>query len=409
MNRSILLSSLLFICVAAYAQPETAESENLISLGRPVMVETQETVFKVVHIGDSHIQADWFSGRLRDLLQQQYGNAGKGLIFPYRQIKTNPPNTFSTFSKVPFTGSKIARCRSACYVGIAAYDAHMQHGNSFAVSLKRDTSMQFISAIYRTTVLEGFQLTDGDTRMSWKDESNEPAIIFNSDNDPDHYSFQQANDFVIASYKKQVSPNFSLQAKSNVTLNGIIASNGRPGVLYYTIGANGATFNNYNNSELFFKELASLQADLVIVSLGTNESVSDMPADTFYSYINTFYTNLAASCGHTNFLFTIPADNYRRHASTVRKKVKGKWRKKRVVSYVNNAKVEEIRNTMIAFCADKNVMYWDLYAAMGGKGSMKNWVQTGYAAKDHIHFSKAGYELQGELLFKALQRIIIHP
>ncbi|MES2689320.1 MAG: GDSL-type esterase/lipase family protein [Bacteroidota bacterium] len=389
MNRSILLSSLLFICVAAYSQPEITDSANRISLAKPLMVETQETVFKVVHIGDSHIQADWFSGRLRDLLQQHYGNAGKGLIFPYRQIKTNPPNTFSTFSNVPFQSAKMVRCRSACNVGIAAYDAYMQRGNSLAVSLKRDTSMQFVSALYHT-------------------EENDHAVIFNSDNDTANYTIQRTGDYVIASYKKQVPPTFSLQVKSAVTLNGIIASNGRPGVLYYTIGANGATFSNYNNAALFFKQLSSLQADLVIVSLGTNESVSDMPADTFYNYINTFYMNLAASCGHTNFMFTIPADNYRRRVSTTRKKVKGKWRKKRVVSYVNNTKVEEIRNTMVAFCNDKNVMYWDLYAAMGGKGSMKSWVHTGYAAKDHIHFSKAGYELQGELLFKALQRIIIN-
>lgn len=390
MNRSILLSSLLCIAVAAFSQPETTDSLNRISLAKPVMVETQETVFKVVHIGDSHIQADWFSGRLRDLMQQQYGNAGKGFIFPYKQIRTNGPNTFSTFSNVPFPASKIVRCRSACNVGIAAYDAHLQRGNSIVITLKRDTSMQFVSAIYNH-------------------ETGAAAITFNSDNDTSNYTIQQTGAFTIASYKKQVQPTFSLQAKNALTLNGIITSNGRPGVLYYTIGANGATFSNYNHSSLFFRQLSSLQPDLVLVSLGTNESVSDLPADSLYQYINTFYTNLAASCGHTNFLFTIPADNHRRRVSTVRKKVKGKWRKKKVVSYVNNAKVEEIRNTIIAFCTDKNVMYWDLYAAMGGKGSMKNWVQTSYAAKDHIHFSKAGYELQGELLFKALQRIIINP
>ena len=38
----------------------------------------------IVQVGDSHIQADFFSGYLRQNFQRQFGNAGRGLIFPYR-------------------------------------------------------------------------------------------------------------------------------------------------------------------------------------------------------------------------------------------------------------------------------------------------------------------------------------
>ena len=43
----------------------------------------------IVHIGDSHIQADLFSGLMRKNLQQQFGNAGRGLVFPHSLVKTN--------------------------------------------------------------------------------------------------------------------------------------------------------------------------------------------------------------------------------------------------------------------------------------------------------------------------------
>jgi lysophospholipase L1-like esterase len=391
MNRVILLSSFfLFSFVVCSAQSVTRDSSNMIRNARPVTVETGSKVFKIVHIGDSHIQADWFSGRLRDLLQQQYGNAGKGLIFPYKQIRTNGPNTFSTFSNVPLKPEKIVKCRSACNVGIAAYNAYMYHGNSIAITLKRDTGMQYISVLYQ-----------GGT--------NENAISINSDRDAANYTIQQGINYTIASYKPQVQPVFSMQARSDITLNGLIASNGQPGILYYTIGANGATFNNYNNSALFFDQLQSLQPDLVIVSLGTNESVSDISSDSLYSVLNAFSNNLNRACAQANVIYTLPADNNRRHVSTVRKKYKGRWRKKRVTTYVHNYKLADIHQTMLNFCTDKNAMYWDLYSVMGGTGSMKKWVASGYAAKDHIHFNKAGYELQGDLLFKALQRIIIAP
>src|SRR5690349_6311513 len=39
----------------------------------------------VIHLGDSHIQADLLSGRVRTLLQDSavFGNGGRGLVFPY--------------------------------------------------------------------------------------------------------------------------------------------------------------------------------------------------------------------------------------------------------------------------------------------------------------------------------------
>ncbi|HWY97761.1 MAG TPA: hypothetical protein VNY36_01640 [Bacteroidia bacterium] len=46
----------------------------------------------IVHIGDSHLQADFFTSWVRQHLQQDYGNGGRGLIFPYRvQVLTNQP------------------------------------------------------------------------------------------------------------------------------------------------------------------------------------------------------------------------------------------------------------------------------------------------------------------------------
>ena len=52
----------------------------------------------IVHIGDSHIQADHFSGTIRQKLQLKFGNAGRGLLFPYHIAKSNEPGSFKTSS-----------------------------------------------------------------------------------------------------------------------------------------------------------------------------------------------------------------------------------------------------------------------------------------------------------------------
>ncbi len=43
----------------------------------------------IVHIGDSHIQADLFTAKIRSQFQKVYGNAGFGFTFPYSVAKTN--------------------------------------------------------------------------------------------------------------------------------------------------------------------------------------------------------------------------------------------------------------------------------------------------------------------------------
>ena len=49
-----------------------------------------------------------------------------------------------------------------------------------------------------------------------------------------------------------------------------------------------------------------------------------------------------------------------------------------------------------------NVAFWDLRSIMGGKNSVLNWFKLKLAATDKLHYTKAGYELQAQLLIKAL-------
>ena len=45
----------------------------------------------ILHIGDSHLQGGYLTSELRKLLQNKFGHAGRGLIFPYQLVKTNAP------------------------------------------------------------------------------------------------------------------------------------------------------------------------------------------------------------------------------------------------------------------------------------------------------------------------------
>ena len=60
------------------------------------------------------------------------------------------------------------------------------------------------------------------------------------------------------------------------------------------------------------------------------------------------------------------------------------------------------RKKIIAYCDQYNHAYWDLYQIGGGTHSADLWKKNGLLRADGVHFTKEGYELQGNLLYEAL-------
>ena len=59
-------------------------------------------------------------------------------------------------------------------------------------------------------------------------------------------------------------------------------------------------------------------------------------------------------------------------------------------------------DALAAEIASTSALHWDLQAAMGGPGSMAEWVDRGWASDDHIHFTRRGAQEAGERLEQAL-------
>ena len=45
---------------------------------------------------------------------------------------------------------------------------------------------------------------------------------------------------------------------------------------------------------------------------------------------------------------------------------------------------------LTAAALESGALYWDLRSVMGGSGSMREWVDKGWASEDHIHFTRKG-------------------
>ena len=76
---------------------------------------------KVLHMGDSHIQADFFTGKVRTLFQEdkRFGDAGRGFIFPYSAAKTNNPFDYKTRYTGSWTNQKMVSNKDQSQWGIS--------------------------------------------------------------------------------------------------------------------------------------------------------------------------------------------------------------------------------------------------------------------------------------------------
>ena len=65
-----------------------------------------DTIVSILHVGDSHIQAEGSTSRTRALLQSKFGAAGRGLVTPFRLAGTNQPLDYKITSSSNFTTAK---------------------------------------------------------------------------------------------------------------------------------------------------------------------------------------------------------------------------------------------------------------------------------------------------------------
>ncbi|MBD3724890.1 MAG: hypothetical protein IE891_08980 [Flavobacteriaceae bacterium] len=64
--------------------------------------------------------------------------------------------------------------------------------------------------------------------------------------------------------------------------------------------------------------------------------------------------------------------------------------------------MEEYTQKIIERAAAENYAIWNMFEALGGLYSVNKNFSKGYMSKDKVHYSKAGYELQGTLFYEAL-------
>ncbi len=334
----------------------------------------------VVHIGDSHIQADYFSGTMRELLQRKFGNAGRGLVFPYRAAKTNEPRNFTSATNVTWEAKRNVFPKLPLPIGVSGITIRTFDSSAYLNFFMQDAD----SLNYAFNKIKVFHYKAPDAfDMSVTDENQTNLAFINSRiTTPDFFTTEISLRDTTHSVQLRMIKTDSTQKQAMIY--GVELENSQKGLLYDMIGVNGAMYAHYDSSVYFVDQLISLHPDLIIISLGTNEAYTKyFTEQEFEENMDNLVSKIRTAIPDANFLLTTPPDGYRYHK-------------------YKNASVAQAVTVMKNYSVTHDAAFWDFYHLMGGFGSIYKWYSKGMAQHDLLHLTKTGYELQGHLLFNAL-------
>jgi lysophospholipase L1-like esterase len=360
----------------------------------------KDTVINIVHIGDSHMQAGFLSGTTMRLLQKQFGNAGRGWVSPLKLSKTNEPTDYFITSNVKnwFSGKCIQR-NPFCPWGIGGmgiatpsgdfnFDIRIAPNNGAGYSFNqaiifRDMfSYPLIPLNTEDTVACQFgiapmenMLIDTISTYFLKDTLMLKSVIIPMTGDYNKNAFYDTYD-----------------ANNNNLYYGFVLKNGMPGILYHSIGINGARFVDFSSRE-YIRQLSILKPSLLIASFGTNESFVKIPdSSVILQELDSFVRLVREELPNTVLLITTPAESFKR---VYKNKKRG---------YIRNENISIISEIIKTYTGKQGIACWDLFGISGGKDSGKYWLKANMFGRDRIHFSREGYEEQGKLLYNSLVR-----
>ena len=333
----------------------------------------------ILQLGDSHVQAGFWGGRVRELLHEyvEDSRSGRGFIFPYALAKSNNPDNYRATYTGTWKGCRNAFINKHCEWGVAGVTATTEDDSaSFTINTNWNDSIIFTSDRVRIFYPESsahyeLELIPVSGEVLSQQRIDELYTEFELSEAVD--SFQ----VFLKSHPDSAAP-FILQ--------GLELLNKKPGLVYSEIGVNGSKVKGFLASPQFSEQLKVLNPDLIIVSLGTNDAYYDTYKESvFYAHYDSLLTIIREALPEASILCTTPGDGKRRY------------------KFTNNANLNA-RNAIIQLVEKHNAGVWDWFHIMGGMKSIEKWFANDLCFKDHLHLNHAGYKLSGTMLFNALMQ-----
>jgi lysophospholipase L1-like esterase len=339
------------------------------------LILSGEGKISIVQIGGSHVQADIYPGRTRERLQTFYPgmNGGYGFVFPYRMANTNNPLGYHVNYSGDWETCRNVEMNKNCNLGLSGITAITSNPSStLTINLRKNNQLDYSFdriRIFHSFGINSFVPLLDSVKIEWveKDENLGFSLFY--------------LDKSYKSLKIKLVKNDTLQ--NIFELYGISLENDDPGIVYNSIGINGASFNSFLRCNLLENHLKALNPDMVIISLGTNDAyTTKFQPEVYMSNYRLMLAKIKKVVPNAAILATVANDSYlfRRYP---------------------NKNTQLAADVIYKVAKEYNCGVWDFYEIMGGFNSSKTWLNENLMGKDLIHFNLEGYLLIGDLFFNA--------
>lgn len=348
------------------------------------LLVTGEGHLNILQLGASHVQGGTLPHRVRYNLLTPLPNlvAARGMIFPYSAAqKCNNPYDYRVSRNRPLD---LTRCvykeptvqLGLCGIAVTAANEPADIGITLnEPEINFESSSVTLFGVARGGVEPYLTITNrkGDI---------EKILPLSVDTVLRRYTYdlQQAVDSFHIIMPCDSGQSFSL--------TGVYLDNGAPGITFHSIGVNGASLVEYTTKMPYLTtDLQMVKPDLVIFGIGINDaSGPNFDTSVFLRRYMRLVDSIRAVSPDCAFLFITNNDSFRRSGR----------------NYIVNNNGPLAREAFIRLGELTGGAVWDQYTVMGGLGSMGTWQDNDLAQRDHIHFTRKGYQMLADLMSNAL-------
>lgn len=345
-------------------------ANQIINL-RPVFFSNISPL-KIIHIGDSHVQAGFLTHELSRLLSKKFGlnDISVGVVFPFSVLGTNDPAGYKSYHTGKWSYEKANGSKISFGAGLFGSCIHTSDTNAtlaFKVLPVKNLNNRFdrVGIFYISKSFQSFPLIEG--CKSIKTDSLNGYI-----------------EYALPAEVDSIRIQFSKAEKFGITINGVLLINSKSKIMCSSTGLNGATVSGYLKATLLPKQLRLITPQLVLLTLGTNDAYSNVFSNPlFCKDLDSMLTEIKRALPNSQLVMITPNDHLLKRTFL-------------------NPNLILVKNTILSVASKHDIAVWDFHQLMGGEGSIYRWIRFGMASTDGIHLKPSGYRYQAELLFRAL-------
>ncbi|MCG8558383.1 MAG: GDSL-type esterase/lipase family protein [Hyphomicrobiales bacterium] len=365
----------------------------------------------ILHLGDSHIASDRFTGDLRDLLQARFGDAGRGLMMPgfpfdYYRARgvrftkskgwTSASSLKSAAGSYGLTGVRLSSRAKEAWLRLDSKDGPFEWAEvTFLTGRRHGTAVVSVDSTSRTVKTTAADGSPKTVRMQHKGSS------------------------------------LTVKAKGDgpVTVLSWAVGQDRPGIRYVNLGIPSATADITRrwSGELMAADFARLKPNLVVLGYGTNEGFHDkLDVAAYERRYEALVRRLQNLAPNASFLVIGPPDSARfpRFARKGRKyaELKSvacrvlsaqerqsypslvKARSDRIAGWHVPPKLGAVRAALKRVAERGGAYFWDWSGIMGGACGVHDWAtaEPALVMADHVHMTAEGSQRTARALYDEL-------